>query len=291
MMQTETQKRLERVIDHIDAHLDTSLSVTQLSQIACFSMYHFHRAFAEHANVNIGNYVQLLKLKRASYQLAFRKELQITEIAFDAGYENSESFSRAFKKVFQQSPSLFRKTPDWCFWYEQLKPISEARSLIMSQSPSTTDLTFIDFPETKIAVLEHRGNPNTILSSVQTFIAWRKEVGLSPQISETYNIVYDDPFLTTPTDFRFDICASTTHDVAENSYGVVTKTIPANRCAVLRHIGRDETIGETCSNLFENLLIDADETPGDFPMFFHRVTLFPDVSEREMITDIYVPLK
>ena len=290
-MQQETKKRLERVITHIDDHLDTSMSVKELSQIACFSMYHFHRAFAEHADLNVGAYIKLLKLKRASYQLAFRQDLRVTDIAFDAGYENAESFSRAFKKLFKQSPTMFRKSPDWQFWYRKIEPISEARNLIMSKTPSPTKLTFTDFPETKVAVLEHRGNPNSILSSVQTFIKWRKEVGLSPKISETYNIVYDDPFLTPPSDFRFDICASTSKDVANNAYGVVTKTIPASRCAVLRHLGRDDNIGESCAILLENLLVEAGETPSDLPMFFHRVTLFPDVPEREMITDIYVPLK
>lgn len=52
----------------------------------------------------------------------------------------------------------------------------------------------VDFKETKIAVLEHRGDPELLNDSVQKFIKWRKESGLSPvNSSNSYGLVYDDP--------------------------------------------------------------------------------------------------
>lgn len=44
-----------------------------------------------------------------------------------------------------------------------------------------------------VAVLEHRGAPALLNDSVQQFISWREESGISPIAgSQTYGIAYDD---------------------------------------------------------------------------------------------------
>ena len=64
--------RMQRVLDHIDRYADGDLDLTTLSAIAAFSKYHFHRQFSSIFGIAIGRYVQLVRLKRASYRLAFR---------------------------------------------------------------------------------------------------------------------------------------------------------------------------------------------------------------------------
>lgn len=104
------------MFDYIDQHLDDELTVESLSQVANFSKFHFHRQFANYTGIGVFRYVQLMRLKRASYRLAFNPLEKIIEIALEAGFENPESFSRAFKNMFGQTPSAFRKTPDWGQW-------------------------------------------------------------------------------------------------------------------------------------------------------------------------------
>jgi len=149
----------------------------------------------------------------------------------------------------------------------------------------------ISFPETKVAVLEHCGDPNLIENSIRKFIEWRKQNHLPPQISATFNILYNDPSETSPEDFRLDICASTEWDVADNSFGVVEKTIPAGRCAVLQHIGNDVNLGESITHLYSKWLSSSGEEPRDFPLFLQRVKFFPDVPEHEAVIDVFLPLK
>lgn len=64
--------RMIRVLDHIDRNLDAELDLASLAGIAAFSPHHFHRQFAALFGVSLYRYVQLLRLKRASYRLAFR---------------------------------------------------------------------------------------------------------------------------------------------------------------------------------------------------------------------------
>jgi AraC family transcriptional regulator len=94
-----------------------------------------------------------------------------------------------------------------------------------------------------------------------------------------------------PQDYRLDICATTTSDVQPNDVGITNQAIPAGRCAVLRHIGNDDTLGQSVTYLYNQWLADSGEQLRDFPLFFERVSFFPEVAEHQMITDIYLPLR
>lgn len=288
---TRYQQRMRRVFDHIHVHLHHELTVEQLSQVAHFSKHHFHRQFSAYFGVSVGRFIQLLRLRRASYQLAFRKQTRIIQIAMGAGFENPESFSHAFKKTFGQTPSQFKKQPEWKLWHETYAVLHQGARPPMNADQRNMQVTLVDFKDTRVAVLEHRGTPEMINASVQTFIAWRKQNKLTPQVSETYNIIYDDPMTTAPEQFRLDICASIHIDIKPNSSGVIAKTIPGGRCAVLRHIGSDDDIRSSLHYLYKQWLPNSGEELRDFPCFFHRVNLFPDIPEHEIITNIYLPLR
>ncbi len=278
-------KRFNRVFDYIDQHLGEVLTVELLSQVANFSKFHFHRQFSEYTGISVFRYIQLMRLKRASYRLAFNKLEKITEIALDAGFENPESFSRAFKNTFGQTPSEFRKTPAWKPWTERYQLPTRERTQIM-------EVKIVEFEKTKVAVLEHRGAPALINDSVSIFIDWRKTTGLSPvQSSKTFGIVYDNPDTTEAEKFRFDLCGSVIEDITDNPQGVVNKVIPPGRCAVVRHLGSHDRIGECAYYLYRDWLPGSGEELRDFPLYFHYLNLRPDTPDHELITDIYLPLK
>lgn len=280
-------RRFERVLDYIDKNLDSPLAVETLSGVANFSKYHFHRQFANYCGINVGRYIQLMKLRRASYRLAFNPEERITDIALDAGFENPESFSRAFKNAFGQTPREFRREPAWDEWSSQYRFAIPKRERIKEMQ-----VNIVNVEPTLIAALEHRGDPALLNQSVQRFIDWRKSTGLSPKdSSKTFGIAYDDPNITAPNEFRFDLCGSITEPVPENRQGVVTKTIPAGRCAVVRHDGSHDKIGEAVYYLYREWLPRSGEALRDFPVYFHYLTLIPDTPDHEHKTDIYLPLR
>lgn len=278
-------ERFAKVFDYIDEHLFEDLSVEHLSRVANFSKFHFHRQFSQYAGINVSRYRQLMRLKRASYRLAFQKEKQVIEIALEAGFENPESFSRAFKNTFGQTPSQFRKRPAWQPWTEQYQIPVRERNQVM-------EVNIIEFPETRIAALEHRGAPDLVNESARIFIEWRKSTGLSPvNTSETFGIAYDDPNTTPPEQFRFDISGSVAQAVPSNPQGVVNKTIPGGRCAVVRHLGSHNLIGPCAYYLYREWLPESGEELRDFPLFFHYRNLMPETPEHELVTDICLPLK
>jgi AraC family transcriptional regulator len=278
-------EKFNKVFDYIDKHLDEDLSVERLSQVANFSKYHFHRQFSEYAGISVCKYVQLMRLRRASYRLVFSPPTRIIDIGLEAGFENPESFSRAFKNMFGQTPSQFRYKPEWQPWNERYRIPPRTRN-------QTMQVNILEFNETKVAVLEHRGALELVNDSVKVFIDWRKQSGLSPMTSSrTFGLVYDNPDTTPPEDFRFDICGEVNATVPGNPQGVINKLIPSGRCAVVRHHGAHHRIGESAYYLYRDWLPNSGEELRDFPLFFHYLNLIPETPEHELVTDVYLPLK
>ncbi|WP_440053625.1 AraC family transcriptional regulator [Pseudoalteromonas sp. T1lg65] len=284
------QKRFIKVIDYIEANLDEKLDINKLCQFAHLSKYHFHRQSSAYFGIPIVSIIRLLRLKRAAFQLAYRNETRVTDIALQNGYQSHEAFSRAFKKHFAKSPVEFRKAPDWTPWLNIYDPITTLRKKIMNHHASF-DVKLVDFPKTNIAVMEHRGAPHLLASTIQKFIDWRKRHRLPPSKSRTFNLLYDDPNVVTPDEFRFDLCCTLQSQLEDNADGVINKIIPAGKCAVIRHIGSDDAIGLAVNYLYCEWLAESDFEVRDFPIFLERVSFFPEVPEHEMITDIYLPIE
>jgi len=76
-------ERFDRVLDYIDRHLDEDLSVEQMSRVANFSKFHFHRQFSVYAGISVFRYIQLLRLKRASYRLVFEEQREYSGVFWD----------------------------------------------------------------------------------------------------------------------------------------------------------------------------------------------------------------
>ncbi|WP_020413277.1 AraC family transcriptional regulator [Microbulbifer variabilis] len=279
-----------QVLAYIEANLDTELDIDQLCGLTQLSRYHFHRQCSAYFGMPLMAVVRLLRLKRSAYQLAYRTDRRILDIALENGYDSHEAFSRAFKKHFGQSPSKFRLSPNWDHWLSHYQPILTLRTQIM-RSQDKIQVTIIDFPETLVATLEHKGPPNLLSTTIRKFIEWRKSQGLTPATSRTFNLLYNDPAATEPGEYQYDICCSVPYSVKNDNHGIKSKTIPAGKCAVIRHTGSDDTIGITVSYLYSDWLEMSGFALRNFPIFLERVKFFPEVKESEMITDIFLPIE
>ncbi|RJP32730.1 MAG: AraC family transcriptional regulator [Phycisphaerales bacterium] len=101
------RQRILRVLVYIQTHLDEAVCLDDLAELACFSPFHFHRIFSGMMGEGVMEHVRRLRLERAAHRLRFDDQ-PIVRVAFDAGFETHEAFSRAFKAMFGRSPSEFR---------------------------------------------------------------------------------------------------------------------------------------------------------------------------------------
>lgn len=287
---TETyHARLRRVLQHIEARLDEDLTVEGLSDIAAFSKFHFHRQFSAVFNLSVAKYIQLLRLKRAAYQLAFHN-LPVIDIALASGYDSPEAFTRAFKKLIGQNPTEFRKRPT-VGWEAAFTILADIRSSHMKQDNASRQVMVIDFKPTRVAVMEHRGDPTLLGESIRKFINWRKQMHLPPSTNATFNILYVDPLTTPPEDYRIDICVATDKAITPNAAGIIERIIPGGPCAKMRHVGSNDGLRDSVSFLYRDWLPESGRELRDFPLYCQRISFFPAVAEHEAITDIFLPLK
>jgi AraC family transcriptional regulator len=147
----------------------------------------------------------------------------------------------------------------------------------------------VEFPETRVAVAEHRGPAELEYETSKKLIQWRIQNQLSPANHRTYGVHYTDPGSVAPADHRVDFCVTYDQPVLPNVQGIINKIIPANRCAVARHLGSRRQ-NAAATYLYREWLPASGERPGSFPVFFHYVNVGPSIQEPEMITDVYLPL-
>ena len=283
--------RMQRVLDHVDRHLDDDLDLDAMSSVAAFSKFHFHRQFMATFGLSVHRYVQLARMKRASYRLAYRDAQNITEIAMDAGYDAPDAFARAFRQRVGQSPSSFRKASDWEPWLAAIGPLNNARSKLMQTTYIPDHVKIRDVAPTPVAIMEHRGDPATIGATIQRFIAWPKAAGLSPKVSPTFNVFHSDPNTTPPPEYRMDLCVGTDRPITANGERIEAGIIPGGRCAVLRIVGKTDNLEPAALYLYRDWLPASGEELRDIPLFCQRVTFFPDVPAGEAITDLFLPLR
>jgi AraC-like DNA-binding protein/uncharacterized damage-inducible protein DinB len=82
-----------------------------LARQAYQSRTQFHRLFRTVVEETPAAMRRRLLLERAAYQLA-RTGLSVTDVALNANYGSLEAFTRAFRKAFRTSPSIYRRMRD-----------------------------------------------------------------------------------------------------------------------------------------------------------------------------------
>ena len=104
--------RVNRVLDYIGQHLDEDLSLTRLSEIGCFSPFHFHRIFIGATGETLNNHVRRVRLERAALLMKTSPRKRITDVALEAGFAGTAEFSRAFRNHFGRTASSWdRRSP------------------------------------------------------------------------------------------------------------------------------------------------------------------------------------
>lgn len=103
------RQRIHKVQDYIEENLQRALTLSELSDVAGFSKYHFHRLFSALTHETLLQYITRIKMERSAFFLIHRPEITVTDIAYHFGFSDSAGYARSFKKHYAVSPTEFRK--------------------------------------------------------------------------------------------------------------------------------------------------------------------------------------
>ncbi|WP_244626659.1 helix-turn-helix domain-containing protein [Bradyrhizobium ivorense] len=101
------RRRLQRVLDYIEANLEGDLNLDLMASIACLSRYHFARAFKQAIGQPPHRYVSARRLDRAK-ALLMRGDRSLVDIALALSFSDQASFTRAFRQATGQAPGRYR---------------------------------------------------------------------------------------------------------------------------------------------------------------------------------------
>jgi AraC family transcriptional regulator len=111
MNKADGQDTADRLSTIVANSLDTQTKTQDLARQAYQSRTQFHRLFRTVVEETPAAMRRRLLLERAAYQLT-HTGISVTDVALDANYGSLEAFTRAFRKAFRISPSLYRRMRD-----------------------------------------------------------------------------------------------------------------------------------------------------------------------------------
>jgi len=110
----EWEMLIQEMVNEIDRSIsqknDVELTLQYLSDKLGYSVFHTTRKFQELSGIAFRNY---LRLRRLAFALADLQDANkaILDIALDYGFSSHEAFSRAFKNVYDMTPSAYKDNP------------------------------------------------------------------------------------------------------------------------------------------------------------------------------------
>lgn len=100
-------RRLNRVLEFIDAHAETHISLDDIASEACLSRFHFIRAFKRSMGVTPLAYVTDVRVNRAKHLLRSTKRT-VEEISAMLNFSSASNFTRTFKRSVGVAPNVYR---------------------------------------------------------------------------------------------------------------------------------------------------------------------------------------
>lgn len=281
--QQDYHERIVRTLVHIQGHLDEELELEQVASVAAFSRFHFHRIFRGLVGESLKEYVRRLRLERAARALKQTDE-PVTQIAFQAGFETHESFTRAFTSMFGESPSKYRENrgaaspgagPGGAFQPPEYGDVP---------SPEMREL-----PPMRLVFLRHVGPYGEVGPTWGKLMMWAGMRGLLGPGMKMIGIVHDDPDVTPKEKIRYDAAVLVTKPVEpKGEFGVIE--LPAGAYAVFTHRGPYDGLGKTYQKIYGGWLPKSGRQLRDTPAFEEYVNSPRDTKPEDLLTLIHVPV-
>lgn len=101
--------RYARILQYIHGHWREPLSLADIALQEHLSVGYMTRFFRKYAGITFTEYLSELRLKNAAYELSTH-DASITDIAYDFGFRNVNSFISQFKKKYGVTPKKYQQS-------------------------------------------------------------------------------------------------------------------------------------------------------------------------------------
>lgn len=287
-------ERINQVIDYIELNLEDKIELEKLAKVACLSKYHFHRIFYSFTKESLYSFINRLRVERAAALLITTKRT-ITDIAFSCGFNDSSTFSRAFKKHFKISASEWKKNSKI---HQDFRIRSSYISLMDIKKECGIDTAAIKeklFQDIHVAYIRHTGsyagNNDLFLSLYKKVKAWAAYKGVLHYPKTKDVVIYHDSMgITDEKKLRISVGVTISDNVLVS--GEIGKLcIQKGRYIICTFQIRNDEYGKAWNHVFRTILPQKGLQPNDgycFEMYSENCF---NINNNTTTVDICIPIK
>jgi AraC family transcriptional regulator len=268
--------RIQRVIDHVAAHLDQELDLERLARVACFSPHHFHRIYHAVQGETARDTVRRLRLHRAAVDL-IDGELSIDRIARRAGYASQAAFTRAFRSSYGLPPARYQGGAMAALHHPE-------------RSPDMYQVEIITSPRIRVAALAHQGDYLGIGKTFDRLFGLASVSGLLRPGVRSLGIYYDDPAARPLPELRSEACVTVPEDWAPQG-DLRLVHIGEGRYARIEHVGPYAELRAAYDWLYGAWLPGSGEEAADRPCVEEYLNDPRQVPAHQLRTTVWLPLQ
>ena len=274
------QTRLIELLEFIDLNISKEPSMNEMASIMCLSKSRFQRVFKANMEEPVFAYIKRRKLEISAKRIAYSKTEDFKQILFDLNFSEQSNFSRDFKEYFKITPTEFKEEN----WKEY------ENSLIKNVDNMELKAEIVQLNRTEILYVKEFGDYSEASKSAwDTINEIIDNNDVLKESSEFFGIVHDDDTITETVDCRYDACISDFNDFPEkNAYS--TKVIEGKYAKFL-HKGSYESLNQTYENIFGGWYINSSHQIDSTPIIEKYLNDPDEVSQSELLTEIYIPIK
>ena len=103
----ELADKLDALMEERQLFLENGLRLSDLAQEAGLSPHHLSQVINQHRHRNFFEYVNTYRARHAANHLLKHGKANLTQLAYDSGFNNRASFNTAFKKYTGMTPTRF----------------------------------------------------------------------------------------------------------------------------------------------------------------------------------------
>ncbi len=101
---------VQRMQDYIEKNQTEEIRLSDLARVSLFSPWYSYRLFRECLGLTPTEYIRKCRLTQAAKQLR-SGEIRVIDAAYNAGFSNVDTFTRAFCREFGMNPSDYMRQP------------------------------------------------------------------------------------------------------------------------------------------------------------------------------------
>jgi AraC family transcriptional regulator len=294
-----------RAVERVARNLDEALDLDALAREAALSPFHFHRVFRGLVGETPLELHRRLRMERAAERL-WTTSIGVTEIAFGAGYQTHEAFTRAFRHCYGASPSAFRRRAAQqgrachggppveiaarCGLHVRSGRVDLRALTLVSPGDTVMDVVIETLPSRRLATVRHVGPYPEIAQAFHRLGQAAMESGLYQHAQPAMLALYhDDPETTPASELRSD-AALVVSEEAPLPKGVTEARLPAGRYAKVTHRGSYAGLGDAWARFMGEWLPASGHRVGQGPSYEVYVNDPRTTPTEALQTDLYLPL-